>query len=457
VSQNRLSENGVLPLPYVGGLQNEDNDCSTIHCNEDSDVSEDENEDNSSIFKQMSFIDSVKYWALPTNQTHHSIRMMLEILRAHTSHTFPKDPRTLLKTPRTATNIKNIEGGQYWYNGLQQCIINNFSSADFQRGRYNGLPLHKSSSAQFWPILANIHELPDFPVMTVAIFCGSTKPKNLNEFLEPLVTELNYLMTNGVFVKSRNIGVILRAIIADSPARAFIKGVAYFNAKNGCLKCKCVGEFNHDSNTVVFRGINAPLRTDHEFRKVLEVLHHKAWTPLLLLKNFNIIEDVTIADPLHLIYLGMMRRLLFGWRDGILGKYTKWDGKTVEQISNWLKNVNLPYEFHRKTRDLYCLRHWKGTEFNFLPEDAYEHFMFLFCSITLLSSNIYKTNWKLAAEMLELYILDFEKKYGLKYITSNVHNLQHIYNDVEKFGPMLSISTFTFENELQSIKHMLRS
>lgn len=74
----------------------------------------------------MAFVECVKYWALATNQTHHSVEMMLEILREKTAQKFPKDPRTLLKTPRTATNITNIEGGQYWYNGLQKCIINNF-------------------------------------------------------------------------------------------------------------------------------------------------------------------------------------------------------------------------------------------------------------------------------------------------------------------------------------------
>lgn len=83
--------------------------------------------------------------------------------------------------------------------------------------------------------------------------------------------------------------------------------------------------------------------------------------------------------------------------------------------------------------------------------------MLLFCSITLLSSNIYKSNWKLAAEMLEQYVLDFEKIYGVKYMTSNVHNLQHIYKDVDKFGKLPTLSTFKFENDLHSMKNMLRS
>ncbi|XP_061519135.1 uncharacterized protein LOC133394125 [Anopheles gambiae] len=348
VPENTHSEDAAA-LSDGGGFLNESHDCSSVCFSDECDIinaadTEDCNEENSSsIFQQMAFVECVKYWALATNQTHHSVEMMLEILREKTAQKFPKDPRTLLKTPRTATNITNIEGGQYWYNGLQKCIINNFSFRDDEIDvetisiniSIDGLPLHKSSSTQFWPILANIHELPDFPVMTVAIFCGPKKPGNLDEFLGPLITELNSLMANGVFVKTRKIGVKIRAIIADSPARAFIKGVAYFNAKNGCLKCKCVGEFNHDSNTVVFRGINAPLRTDKEFREASQTAHHKILTPLLLLDNFDMIQNVIIADVLHLIYLGIMRRLLFGWRDGTLGKYTKWASSTIEQISKW--------------------------------------------------------------------------------------------------------------------------
>jgi len=70
----------------------------------------------------------------------------------------------------------------------------------------------------------NIHELPDIPVMIVAIFCGSSKPGSIEEFLNPFVEDINKVQEDGIMINGKKIKVKLRAIIADSPARAFIKG-----------------------------------------------------------------------------------------------------------------------------------------------------------------------------------------------------------------------------------------
>ena len=88
----------------------------------------------------------------------------------------------------------------------------------------DGLPLFKSSNLQFWPILFNIHEMPEVPVMIAAIYCGPTKPVSIEHFLRPFVDEINFLMKNGAQINNKTVKIKLRAIIADSPARAFIKG-----------------------------------------------------------------------------------------------------------------------------------------------------------------------------------------------------------------------------------------
>lgn len=75
----------------------------------------------------------------------------------------------------------------------------------------------------------------------------------------------------------------------------------------------------------------------------------------------------------------------------------------------------------------------------------------------LLSSRYFESNWALAGEMLKQFVLDFGSLYGERYMTSNVHNLQHVYDDVYFLGPLPSLSAYPFENELQIIKNMLRS
>ena len=82
----------------------------------------------------------------------------------------------------------------------------------------DGLPLHKSSRKQFWPILMSIEEMPEVPVLMVGNFLGESKPASLKEYLELLVNELNELMETGIVIANKLITVRVWAFIADSPA-----------------------------------------------------------------------------------------------------------------------------------------------------------------------------------------------------------------------------------------------
>lgn len=88
----------------------------------------------------------------------------------------------------------------------------------------DGLPLHRSSKQEFWPILVNIHELPAIKPLVVGIYSGYGKPKTVQDFLNPLVTELETILREGLVVKKLKLTVHIRCFICDSPARAFIKG-----------------------------------------------------------------------------------------------------------------------------------------------------------------------------------------------------------------------------------------
>ncbi|XP_058451148.1 uncharacterized protein LOC131430301 [Malaya genurostris] len=388
----------------------------------------------------------------------------------------PRSARTLLKTSRKATtDIINVGGGHYWYNGLQKCIIDYFRYIEHAISisiniNIDGIPIYKNSKSQFWPILFNISEFPEAKPMTIALFFGNSKPESLEEFLRPLVNELQDVLMHGISVNNHHITVRLRCFICDTPARAFIKGVFGFNSKNGCLKCVCEGEYSYESRTVIFTSLNCSERTDREFRMHLYDRHHKTVTPLIDVPNMDVIQDVIVGDRLHLIDLGVMKRLLNGWRDGSLGFETKLSSQQITDISTMLCNIQLPSEVHRKFRGLDFVSFWKGTEFSaflhyasivvlkkYLPASAYHHFLLFFCSITLLSSNAYRANWHVARAMLKAFISEFMTLYGKQYITSNLHNLQHIVDEVEVFGPLNTISAYPFENSLQRMKHLIRS
>lgn len=135
----------------------------------------------------------------------------------------------------------------------------------------------------------------------------------------------------------------------------------------------------------------------------------------------------------------------------------------------FLKNCKLPTEIHRAVRTVDCVAYWKASEFRtflhylsviILPDilrgDVVEHFLSLFCSITICSARSYRHLLPLAKDMLKHFVQQYKYFYGSHYITSNVHNLLHVVDEVEKFGPLQTFNAYPFENQLYLIKRMLR-
>lgn len=248
-------------------------------------------------------------------------------------------------------------------------------------------------------------------------------------------------------------------------------GVCNFNGKHGCLKCTTVGDYSHTSHTVVFPETRCPLRTDDGFRKKLYGNHHKADSPLLQLPNIDMVNDFPVADSLHLIDLGIMKRLLIGWRDGNFGKYvTKWCSKHIDIVQMFLKKCKLPFEIHRSVRGIDSLAHWKASEYrtfffylsivilpDVLPKEAFVHFLFLYCAVTICSSSNYINMLPLSENLLQYFVEHYKDFYGPDYVTSNVHNLIHLTDEVQRFGPLHTFSAYPFENKLFLIKRMLRT
>lgn len=230
-----------------------------------------------------------------------------------------------------------------------------------------------------------------------------------------------------------------------------------------------IGEYSHKSNTVTFLQTNCPKRNDKDFREKKYGQHHKLDSPLLKL-HIDMIEDFPVSDSLHLIDLGLMKRLLIGWRDGNFGVYlTKWSASDIEKVNNFLNNCKMSTEIHRSVRSLDVLKHWKGSEFRsflyylslvilkqVLREEAYTHFMHLFCAITICSNEKYFKFLRIAEEMLAHFTEQFKRIYGKDYVTSNIHNLSHLVDEVKIFGILQSYNAYEFENKLQHLKRMVR-
>lgn len=110
---------------------------------------------------ELNFNAKIRDWANKHRISKRSLDDLLAILAASGIDSLPKNHRTLQKTPKN-TVISVVGGGHFWYNGLEKCLKQIFTNLDKDivlslNFNIDGLPLYKSSTITFYPILAAIH------------------------------------------------------------------------------------------------------------------------------------------------------------------------------------------------------------------------------------------------------------------------------------------------------------
>lgn len=246
-----------------------------------------------------------------------------------------------------------------------------------------------------------------------------------------------------------------------------------FNGKHGCQKCISPGEYSKKFHRMSFPKIDGARRTNATFRTRTQAEHHKQYS-LMEELNIDMVNSFPTSDPLHLLDLGVMKTCLVRWARGKKGYDRKWTKDLVQAISKLLITLNKqkPTEVHRAFRSLDTLRYWKGVEFrtfllytgmvvlkDALSSIEYTHFLTLCCAVTICSCKIYKQYIPLARKMFDAYINAYIEIYGRDTISSNIHNLCHITEDMENhnIGNLIDISTYKFENSLRLMGLDLRN
>lgn len=224
----------------------------------------------------------------------------------------------------------------------------------------------------------------------------------------------------------------------------------------------------------MFPQTKAPLRTDEGFRAGMYIGHYREQdnkriqSPLLRLQ-INMVLDIITSDSLHLLHLGIMKRLIVSYKDGHNDcDNMKWPERQVRLISAVLTEQKMPCEIHRAVRGIDTICHWKASECAtflnylgvgllklFLIDDHYKMFLNLFCAVTICSTEYYRHFLPAAQGLFDEFIKQHYKLF--KSATSNVHNTTHIAAECERFGTLPSLSAYPFENHLFEIKKLLRS
>ncbi|CAN7946204.1 unnamed protein product, partial [Ixodes pacificus] len=86
----------------------------------------------------------------------------------------------------------------------------------------DGLPLTKSTSDQFWPVLCQVINCGKSQPFLIGVYYGKTKALCANTFLEPTVSDINTVLNEGISMEGHRVAVKLAAIVCDAPAKAYV-------------------------------------------------------------------------------------------------------------------------------------------------------------------------------------------------------------------------------------------
>lgn len=427
-------------------------------------------------------------WALKHNVTHDALKELLGYLRTCDElKCLPKDPRTLLQTPKLVKKV-SVSGGECIYldivKSIEKKLKANYtqSSIPFVKKLHeifherlvsvaigiDGIPVTNSTNRQFWPVLFSVDQSPGSAPLVAAIFHGSNKPTN-TDFLKPLIDQIKSLEVDGILINNKKFTFRISRVLADAPARSLIKGIRNHNSYEGCERCTQVGEW---SGRVVY-----PYTSQYEVRLDINFIdydrnnsRHISSQSVFSDLKLGLVTQVPL-DYLHLVCLGVARKLVRTWVKGKIPHKIR--ASDVQRISQRFLSFrkHFPSCFQRKPRSLDEVMHFKGTEYRtillytgvaafykILDSQKFNHFLLFHTSIYILLSDKANENYwnSLAKEFLRKFVMDTELIYGKEFITYNMHGLLHIHDDALTFGSLDNASTFHFESYMQKIKRVIR-
>jgi len=175
-------------------------------------------------------------------------------------------------------------------------------------------------------------------------------------------------------------------------------------------------------------------------------------------------------DYMHLVCLGSRRLLQFYVRGK---KGVRLSKVAIDSINKHLLDTRkfIIKEFARMPKSLLCIDSWKATEVRlfllylglvllkpFLSKDYYNHFLSLSIAIRIFADpkKCLVLN-DFADSLITWFISNYRNAFGLEYLSHNIHNLEHLANDVKTFGCLDAFSCFKFENHMQKIKNRIKN
>lgn len=224
--------------------------------------------------------------------------------------------------------------------------------------------------------------------------------------------------------------------------------------------------------------------------------HHNEDSPLEKL-NVDMVNNFVI-DPMHVVYLRVVKNLCTAWQRGKPHIVRKWvknkkgggkyvyveskkrgrkrEGKltagAIKALDRALENISAswPDEFSRRLRVFFEHEAWKAVEgrafvlyvapvilAGVLGTKQYNHFLLLHCALRILvSPELMKTKLEVARDLLMKFVKRCKAIYSKAFTVYTIHCLLHLVDEVEKFGGLESFGAFRFENHQRHIRKLIR-
>ena len=99
-------------------------------------------------------------------------------------------------------------------------------------------------------------------------------------------------------------------------ATQFLNAITSNNGYSGCERCQQVGYY--ESGTITFPELNCVPTTDQDFLLHRDSDHNKGVSPLTKNEISMGLVNQFVLDSMHLLYLGVMRKLLNLWVKEVL-------------------------------------------------------------------------------------------------------------------------------------------
>lgn len=450
----------------VNSENNDDDEVSTSHYEPNLDLTE-----------------KLRAWTLRNIKvlTLNVVTELINILKEEGHSSLPNTAQQLLKTQHCRKLVgmlsKHKTKGQYVYLGIKSSLEKIISPSVFTENEIavqvhiDGASIFNNSLIQVWPIVLKVfHKNYISKPVVIAIYGGDSKPDSVDEYLNDFIAEATELIKTGVNLHNTKYNFKIFCIIADSPARAYIKCCKPPGSFYACERCITKGvTVNH---TRVYPEIDSESRTKLSFETRKQSDHHQGNSPLCQLPNFDPVQSV-VLDSMHLLYLGAMKSLLEKLlvTKKHMARLKKSKRDALNSVMNSISS-DIPCEFERKIYDTNYVTRWKATQFRFfllycgpivlkniLSKEKYEHFLLLSIAARILNSDEFCITYgSYAKTLLRNFFLLLPSLYGESSQVLTMHNLIHIADDTDKFKvPLSEISAFWGENYLSIFKRLVKS